>query len=89
MRMLATSFIIVFLLATANLNAYAEKSYSKHQLWRLQVTNNEQVAKLFDFSHTAYKHNINFWSDEFHTNTPVNFQKSKKNLIFLFLSLID
>jgi hypothetical protein len=70
--MLLSSFIVVVLLATFNLNVYAYKSYSQHQLWRLHVTNNEQLGKLLDFSRTAYKHNINFWSEEFRMDMPVN-----------------
>ena len=72
MRMLGFSFIVLVLLATFNSNVYAYKSYSQHQLWRLHVTNNEQIGKLLDFSRTAYKHNINFWSEEFRINIPVN-----------------
>ena len=72
-RMLATSLIIFFLLAAANLNVYAHKSYSQYQLWRLQPTNNQQLTKLIEFSHIAYQYNINFWSEEFRTNAPVSF----------------
>jgi hypothetical protein len=71
--MLVTSFIALFLLATANLNVYAYKTYSQYQLWRLHVTNNEQVAKLLDFSRIAHQFDINFWSEEFRINIPVKF----------------
>lgn len=82
--MLVPSLIVCVLLATANLNVFALKSYSQHQLWRLHAMSNEQVVKLLDFSHIAYQHNINFWSDEFRTNVPVklNFEK----IIFDFFS---
>jgi hypothetical protein len=85
MRMVATSFIAFFLLATINLNVYAFKSYSQYQLWRLHVTNNEQIGKLLDFSRIAYKLNINFWSEEFHVDRPVNFLISYFAL-YLFLN---
>jgi hypothetical protein len=73
MRMLFLSIVGLVLLATINLNVYAYKSYSQYQLWRLHVTNNEQVDKLLEFSHKAYEHDINFWSEEFQINIPVNF----------------
>jgi hypothetical protein len=72
MRMLVSSLAVLVLFATFNSNVFAYKSYSQHQLWRLQVTNNEQVGKLLDFSRQAYKHNINFWSEEFRMNIPVS-----------------
>ncbi|CAF4475459.1 unnamed protein product, partial [Rotaria magnacalcarata] len=68
--MLPSYFIPLFLLVTIHLNVYAFKSYSQYQLWRLDVTNNEQVAKLLDFSRVAYQQNINFWSEEFRVNNP-------------------
>ncbi len=70
--MLVTAFIAFCLLAAANVDAYGSKSYSQYQLWRLHVTNNEQVAKLLDFSRIAYQHNINFWSEDFRVDLPVN-----------------
>jgi hypothetical protein len=76
MRMSVNSFIAFFLLAIINSDAYAFKSYSQYQLWRLNVTNIEQLAILSDFSHIAYQHNINFWSEQFRINTPVNFKFS-------------
>jgi len=72
--MLFSSIVAFFLLATINLNVYAFKSYSQYQLWRLHVTNNEQVAQLLDFSRIAHQHKINFWSEEFRMNIPVNLQ---------------
>ncbi len=87
MSMLATSFIAFFLLASINLNAYAFKSYSQYQLWRLNVTNNEQVAKLHDFSHIAYQHNINFWSERFGVNMPVNFKIQEFEFLYFFFGL--
>jgi hypothetical protein len=72
MKMLIFTFVVFLVLATINLNVHAFKSYSQHQLWRLHVQNNEQVAKLLDFSRTAYQHNINFWSEEFRMDIPVS-----------------
>ena len=60
--------ISLFLLTSAS----AYKSYSNHQLWRLTVNNNNQLQKLIDFSRTAYKFDINFWSDEFRVDSPVD-----------------
>ncbi|CAF1432857.1 unnamed protein product [Adineta steineri] len=57
---------------TINFNVYAYKSYSQYQLWRLHATNNEQVAKLIDFSHIAHQHKVNFWSEEFHIDLPID-----------------
>jgi hypothetical protein len=81
--MLGTSVIAFVLLATINLNVYAFKSYSQYQLWRLTVTNNEQIGKLLDFSRTAHKFNINFWSERFHVDMPVNFLIPSFSLCFL------
>ncbi|CAF0886703.1 unnamed protein product [Rotaria sordida] len=53
-------------------NVYADKSYLKHQLWRLHVKNNEQVAKILEFSRSAHIHGINFWSEEFRINVPID-----------------
>ena len=71
--MLVTPCIVFFLLAIINANVNAFKSYSQYQLWRLHTTNNDQVGRLLEFSHRAHKHNVNFWSDDFRVNTPVNF----------------
>ncbi|CAF2831627.1 unnamed protein product [Rotaria sp. Silwood2] len=70
--MLVHYFVAFFLLSTIHLNVNAFESYSQYQLWRLYVTNNEQVAKLLDFSRISYQHNINFWSEEFRQNTPID-----------------
>ncbi|CAF3428507.1 unnamed protein product [Rotaria socialis] len=70
--MLLPYFIPLFLLLTIHLNVYGFKSYSQYQLWRLDVTNNEQVAKLLGFSRAAYQQNINFWSEEFRVNIPID-----------------
>ncbi|CAF1378970.1 unnamed protein product [Rotaria sordida] len=70
--MLVSSIVALVVLTTINLNVYAYKSYSKYQLWRLHPTNNEQVAKLLEFSHQAYEHKINFWSEKFRTNIPID-----------------
>ncbi|CAF3860754.1 unnamed protein product [Rotaria sp. Silwood1] len=72
MKMLAHYFVAIFLLSTINSNVYALKAYSRYQLWRLYVTNNEQGAKLLDFSHTAYQKNIDFWSNNYGTNMPID-----------------
>lgn len=56
----------------------AYKSYAKHQLWRLRVTNNEQVAKILEFSRSAHLHDINFWTEEFRMNIPVRFPRKKE-----------
>ncbi|CAF1203664.1 unnamed protein product [Rotaria sordida] len=70
--MLVHYFVAFFLLSAIHLNVYALKSYSQYQLWRLNVTNNEQVAKLHDFSRIAYQQNINFWSERFRKNIPID-----------------
>jgi hypothetical protein len=74
MRILGISVILLVVLSTINVSVNAYKSYSQYQLWRLHVTNNEQVAQLLDFSRIAHQHKINFWSEEFRTNIPVNLQ---------------
>ncbi len=79
MRTLVSSIVSFILLGTIALNVHAYKSYSKHQLWRLHVTNNEQVAKILDFRRSAHIHDINFWTEEFRMNIPVS----------LFLILIN
>jgi hypothetical protein len=68
MRLLVFSIVALVIIAS---NVHAYKSYSKHQLWRLHVTNNEQVAKMLEFSRMAHLHDINFWSEEFRINIPV------------------
>lgn len=69
-------FVAFFLLATSYSSVDAFKSYSKYQLWRLRVTNNEQIARLIAFNRKAYQQNINFWSEEFRTNAPVCLQQT-------------
>ena len=73
MRMLVTPFIVFFILATTSLNVYTYKSYSQYQLWRLYPINHQQLTKLIEFSHIAYQHDINFWSEQFRPNAPVTF----------------
>ena len=73
MRMLASSIVAFILLATIASNVHGDKSYSKHQLWRLHVKNNEQVVKMVEFNKIAHLHDINFWSDEFRINVAVSF----------------
>ncbi len=75
MRTLVSSVVAVVILGTIVSNIHAYKSYSKYQLWRLHVTNNEQVAKMLEFSRIAHLHNINFWTEEFRMNVPVSFYK--------------
>ena len=72
MRMFVSSIFVCVLLATLTANIQAYKTYSKHQLWRLHVTNNEQVGKMLQFRQYAHIHDINFWSDEFRINIPVS-----------------
>ncbi len=79
MRVLVSSITVFVLLGTIAFDVQAYKSYAKHQLWRLQVTNNEQVAKMLDFSRVAHLHDINFWSEEFRMNVPVSLSLSVIN----------
>lgn len=72
MRKMVSSIVVVILLGIITSNVCAYKSYAKHQLWRLHVKNNEQVAKMLEFSRIAHLHNINFWSEEFRMNVPVS-----------------
>ena len=72
MKVLLSTAAVFVLLGSIAFNVQAYKSYDKHQLWRLQVTNNEQVAKMLDFSRVAHIHGINFWSEEFRMNIPVS-----------------
>ena len=53
-------------------NIDAEKTYSRHQLWRLNIKNIQQLSKIIEFSRIAHRHDINFWSDEFRINVPVS-----------------
>ena len=71
--MLVFSFVGLFLLVTLSIDVNAYKSYSQHQLWRLNVTTNEQVKGLTDLRRKAYESNINFWSEDIRINIPVNF----------------
>lgn len=71
-RTLATSIVAFILLGILVLNINAYKSYSKYQLWRLHMKNNEHVAKMLEFSRLAHLHDINFWSEEFRMNVPVS-----------------
>lgn len=84
MRVLVFSIVALVLLGTIASNVHAYKSYANHQLWRLRVTNNEQVAKMLDFSNMAHLHDINFWSEEFRINVPVSlvFITDKKESFF-------
>lgn len=77
MRLLVTSIVAFIILEAFALNVHAYKSYANHQLWRLHVKTNEQVARILEFSRTAHRHDINFWSEEFRINVPVSFKNSK------------
>lgn len=81
----STIVVVLVLLGTIIPNIHAYKSYARHQLWRLTVKNNEQVAKMIDFSSIAHLHDINFWSEEFRINVPVSFflNIKEKRLIVL------
>lgn len=72
MRMLISSLVVCLLLATIHADAEGYKTYSQHQLWRLEMKNNEQVGQLLDFSRRAHDHGVNFWSEEFRINVPVS-----------------
>jgi hypothetical protein len=72
MRILGISVIVLVVLSTINVSVNAYKSYSQYQLWRLTVTNKEQIGKLLEFSRTAYQYDINFWSEEFSLDRAVN-----------------
>ncbi|CAF3337809.1 unnamed protein product, partial [Rotaria sp. Silwood2] len=53
-------------------NANYTRSYTNHQLWRLHVTNREQLAKILAFSRIAHLHDINFWSEHFRIHEPID-----------------
>ncbi|CAF0833065.1 unnamed protein product [Rotaria sordida] len=57
---------------TIGTNGNYAKSYANHQLWRLHVTNNEQIAKILAFSRIAHLHDINFWSKHFRIHEPID-----------------
>lgn len=65
----AIGVLLLFILALSKSDGL--RTYSQHQLWRLNITNNAQLAKILEFRHIAHRHDINFWSDEFHRNMPV------------------
>lgn len=82
------SSIFVFMLCGALIsNIQAYKTYSKHQLWRLHVNNNEQVAKILEFRRIAHVHDINFWSDEFRMNIPVSLSLIEIDLFLVIRSM--
>lgn len=72
MRMLLTSILACILLGNFASSVEAHKSYENYQLWRLHVNNNEQVAKILEFSRIAHRYDINFWSEEFRIGVPVS-----------------
>jgi len=63
---------VVFLFALALVNVEGFRTYSQHQLWRLNITNDAQVAKMLEFRRFAHRHDIDFWSDEIRRNLPVD-----------------
>lgn len=70
--MLKSSLIgVAILFALASVNVEGFRTYSQHQLWRLNITNNAQVAKMLEFRRFAHRHDIDFWSDEIRRNLPV------------------
>jgi hypothetical protein len=88
MMRMVSSIVVIIILGTIASNVHAYKSYSEHQLWRLRVKNNEQVAKVLEFSRIAHLHDINFWSEEFRMNVPVSLKCFRMNLTrFLIRSM--
>ena len=85
MRILSVPIIVSILLASILSNVNAYKSYSKHELWRVYVRNNEQVARMLEFSRIAHLHGINFWSEEFRMNIPVSDQLCFLSTILIYL----
>lgn len=53
-------------------NTSAANLYSNHQLWRIYATTNEQLEKILAFSRRSHLHNIDFWSEKFHLNEPID-----------------
>ncbi|UJR24440.1 hypothetical protein I4U23_005816 [Adineta vaga] len=81
MTMLLWAIVVSFvLLTTLNINVNAYKSYSQYQLWRLNITNDEQVKQLVDFRRKTNEQNINFWSEDIRTNIPIDVSIAPKSL---------
>ena len=76
MRMLFFAIVGFVVLASLTTKVDAYKSYSQYQLWRLNVTNDEQLKQLVDFRRQAYTHSINFWSEDIRINASVNMAHS-------------
>lgn len=76
MTMLVFVILGFALFASLNSNIDAYKSYDQYQLWRFNVTNDEQLKQLIDFRRQAYARSINFWSEDFRINAPVNYSNS-------------
>ena len=87
--MRVTFFLVGVLVAIVYANADTVKSYSGYQLWRLKATNNHQIHKLLDFSRRAHQYNVNFWSEEFRVDLPVNPQSFIDIQPFLFIFELD
>ncbi|CAF0999580.1 unnamed protein product [Adineta ricciae] len=78
--MVVLSFVGLFLLVAFGIDVNAYKSYSQHQLWRLNVTTDEQVKGLTDLRRKAYEFNINFWSEDIRINIPVDVSIGPKSI---------
>ncbi|CAF1383396.1 unnamed protein product, partial [Adineta ricciae] len=82
-----------YILSKINIDVNAYKSYSQHQLWRLNVTTDEQVKGLTDLRRKAYESNINFWSEDIRINIPVDVSIGPKSIRdlheYLVLNKID
>jgi hypothetical protein len=72
MKMLPSISIVLALLMSIVVDADYDKSYGKHQLWRLRLTNNEQIAKIATFKRIAHLHDIDFWTEHLSIHTPVS-----------------
>ncbi|CAF0866470.1 unnamed protein product [Didymodactylos carnosus] len=46
--------------------------YNNHQLWRLNLSTNQQVAQILELKREAHKYNLDFWTETFRTHVPVD-----------------
>ncbi|CAF4492834.1 unnamed protein product, partial [Didymodactylos carnosus] len=65
-----SKLLIVFLTTIVSVESFV--SYNDHQLWRLSLTNNEQVLHILKLSREAYRYKLDFWTEEFRINVPVD-----------------
>lgn len=72
MRMMCSTFIVLVLFMGIIADTDYSKSYAKHQLWRLRVSNDEQISKIAAFKRIAHLHDIDFWTEHFSIHTPVS-----------------